>query len=255
MKKTRGFDENERKKIAELIAQGKSNPEIAKLTGHTRAKVACFVQKFLGGNPNYIRKRTKHKHLREEVMTYFLSHSAEESAAHFKLTISEFRSLMTVGYQCPEFSHLRKETRRHDKFTSNELVTILKYSGILSRQMISEIIKRDGARVIKEKLAHLKIASRNINGMNLTLFQKTFRTEPPRSLKTLAGPEKGNGSHFRIALWVDIEEWMILGIIPSHPLMLKYVESMAMFQRWIWGTDRVAENISRALKKYSPGEQ
>lgn len=255
MKKIRGFNENDRMKIAELLAQGKNNYEIAKEIGRTRATVAIFVQRFLGGNPNYRRKRTKHKHLREEVMTYFLSHSAEESAAHFKLTMSEFKSLMTVGYRCPEFSHLRKETRRHDKFTSKELVTILKYSGILSRQMIAEIIKRDSARVIKEKLAHLKIASRNINGMNLTLFQKTFRKDPPRSLKTLAGPEKGNGSHFRIALWVDIEEWMILGIIPSHSLMFKYVESMAMFQRWIWGTDRVAERINRALKKYSQGKE
>lgn len=246
------FTPEEKKILVKLVAKGLTYPEIAKEMNRSRNSVCLAGQRLGIVNDNYMKRKTKHKHLREPAMKYFLNHSLEETQKKFNLTRSEIKSLFTVGYRDPELKHLRKDTRRHDHFTETELRTILKFSGILNRQQISEIIGRDGARVIKEKLSHLKISSRNVNGINITQFTIAFGKRPFRYVQGNAGPATGgkNPNHFGIVLWVDLLEMIESKDITASKVLVQVTKVMALFQEWVWGTKDVYRKMNQELRRY-----
>ena len=77
-----------------LREAGFNNIDIAKQLGRSRACVQCKLQDF-GGNANYMKKITKHAHLRGPVFLYFLNHTWDETRDKFKLTDSELKSLFS----------------------------------------------------------------------------------------------------------------------------------------------------------------
>jgi hypothetical protein len=219
-------------KIKSLLESGMTNPEIAKAMGMSRASIAIIVERKLGGNPNYMVRKTKHAHLRGDVMSYFMAHSAEETMEHFELTHSEFKSIMTVSYKIPEFKYLRKDTRRHDAWTTDQILKMLRYSGILRRSKIAEIIKRGSERVVKEKMASLKVATRNVNGSNISQFRRLFRREPSYIIHGEAGPGSTKTNRFVIVPWFHMVD--MYRSVPHNKSILKAFECYAMFAEYVW---------------------
>jgi biotin operon repressor len=223
--------------IKDLINAGYTNPEIADELQFTRTQIASYAQRHFKTNPNYLKKITKHKHLRKKVMKYFLNHTAKQCQDKFNLTPSEFKSLMTTGYRVKEFKHLRKDTRLKTDWSTKELKFLLKYSGIISQKDIAETTGRGKSRiVIKEKLQSLNLCSKNINGLTLTKFIALFGKKPKYCIETSAGSPSGfTNSNWRIVPWLHIDEMLKEKYIDQIDSIKIYVETMALFQKWIHG--------------------
>lgn len=237
----KNYSKDELKRISQFIKMGLTNKEIAKRLNRPLSGVSLVVSRKLGGNPNYRLKKTKHKHLHEVALKTFLTHSFEETAKILKLTESELKSCLTYAYQNEKLSHIRKDKRRHDDWSSKDLLFLLKYSGILSRDEINKKINRGSSgRVIKEKLMQLKVAGKNVNGLTLSQFQKLFNHKPEFYIQTSAGSSgapKGINTCFKIVPWAHIDELLTKGIIEHEETVKKYISTMAMFQTWIHGKD------------------
>lgn len=233
--------------VKSKIKLGLTNVEIAKSLGWTRAKVAIIAQRKCGGNPNYRDKKTKHKHLRKDVLEAFQNMTAKDAAEKFGMTMSEFKSCLTVAYKMSELSHIRKDTRTHRKWEVEEIITMLKYCGILSRDEIAKIINRQHSRVIKEKLNWLGVSSRNINGINLGQFKKLFGRMPEYQIRGRAGPRVSE-TNFVIVPWFHVVE--SYSSIPHDKTLLEIFRCYAKFQSYIWRSESVWRKM-RADKRIS----
>jgi hypothetical protein len=221
----------------------------------------------------------KHKHLREAAMRYFLDHSSEETRKHFGLSQSELKSIFTVGYRDPKLKHLRKDTRRHDSWTTEELRFLISHAGVQPRDWIAKKLKRGTRESCKEALSRLKIGARYANGMPWSWAQEIFGAEAfERVIHMKAGPRGKSGHHglaisrYRLIPWTECEKLLetgqtrrILGKgnctprrrsqaprVQVHPEVAAGIRALAKFQRWIHGTgsDRVVRNqIETALRR------
>ena len=191
-----------------------------------------------GGSERVGQWNSKHRHLRREVMEYFVTHSAEETRLEFGLSDSEFKSLTTICYRLPEYAHLRKEVRTHNRWTVDELLFLLRHSGLQQREWIAEKIQRGSRRVIKEKLQSLGINSKTLNGMTIGRFRDVFGIRPAAAIAGKGGPGRsGLPTFFRIVPWVVVEAELERGTITAPEAFGIVVRSMAAFQRWIHGAD------------------
>lgn len=220
-------------KIKSLLDSGMTNPEIARAMGMSRPSVAIIVERQLGGNPNYMKRIRKHAHLHGDVLKYRLTHNDEETMKQFNLTSSELKSCLTYAYRRPEFKSLRKDTRRHDAWTPEQLIKMLRYAGILRRSSIASIIERGGERVVKEKMASLNVATRNVNGANIGQFRRLFGCEPSYMIRGEAGPGSTKTNRFVIVPWFHMVE--MYRSSPHSKSTLKALECYAMFAQYVWG--------------------
>jgi len=227
--------------IKSLIGLGKTNPEIAEELGLSRAQVSCYVQKKLGGNNNYLKKKTKHKHLHKKILELRLKKTDKEIRKLLKLSKSEMKSCMSLAYRDPSLKHLRKETRRRDAWTTEELRFLLKWSGIIPRKEINKYLKRGKSdNVIKEKLQKLGLCSKNVNGMTFSQFRNMFKNDPEYYIATTAGSPASTFAKYanwKIVPWCHINEMLKSKKIYHSEAIEIYIEAMAMFQRWIHGED------------------
>lgn len=183
---------------------------------------------------------SKHSHMRRDVMEYFLNHTMPETMLKFRLTKSEFKSLMTVSYKMPELLHLRKDKRQNHRvmWTNTQIKRMLQMCGLRPREVIANEIGRGNARVIKEKLMHLKVqAPKYLNGLSLTLFRSYFQAEPSFFILTDAGPTNVIKSHrmsgnFKIIPWVYIQDLIENDEINPPDLLKNWVKAMSEFQDW-----------------------
>lgn len=234
MSRYKKWTDQELMQLGNLIEAGLTNPEISDIMKKPRAGVQIKAQRIWGGNPNYMKQKTKHKHLREPVMRYFLNHTWEETMKKFKLTHSELKSLFTVGYRDPDLNHLRKETRRHDAWSPKEYQFLIANSGIMPRDWIGKKLKRGTSICIKERLQKLGLSSKNLNGLTLTQFRSAFGCDPKRYVQTKAGPKTMlYATHFKIITWTDLDNWIESGELCAPDVTRLHVSIMAMFQRWI----------------------
>ena len=220
-----------------LIESGHSNPEIAEIMDRPLTGIAIKSQRVCGGNPNYMKKKTKHKHLREPVMRYFLDHSAEQTMKKFKLTASEFKSLFVAGYMDPRLKHLRKDKRNKDLWTSRHYKILLQNSGLKPREEISKMIGKGNVNsCIKDRLRALKVASKSINGITISQYRSAFNSEPGFYIQTKAGPTGGvhSSSHWKIIPWVYLEKEINDKKIKAPKITKDLVSAMALFQNWIF---------------------
>lgn len=230
--------------LGSLIEAGLTNPEIAKIMNKPRAGVQIKAHRIWGGNSNYMKKITKHKHLREPAMRYFLNHTFEQTRKKFKLTESELKSLFTVGYRDEKLKHLRKETRRHDPWSAKEYQKLLCYAGIKPREWIGKKTKRGGVEAVRGRIEALGLSTKNTNGLTVSQFRTAFGREPFRFIKTDAGPNRGarNASHFKIITWMDMAKWIKSGKLRAPEITRLHIETMAMFQKWITKGQRLNWN-------------
>lgn len=239
MSKWAKWQDHEYAQLKLLIDEGLTNPQIAEIMGHSLMAIRIKAQINFGGNPNYRIQKTKHVHLREPVMRYFLTHSADETAKKFKLTGSEFKSLMTSAYRDPTFSHLRKETRNHAKWATKDFKFLFTHSGLMPRSWIAKKLKRGGELGIKDRLDKLGISSKSLNGLTLSQYRDAFACEPGFYLRTKAGPGQGKHArtYFKIIPWVWIDAEIKDKRLRAPKLMRKLVQSMALFQEWVYEGD------------------
>lgn len=202
----------------------------------------------------------KHVHLRVPAMTYFLTHSFEETAAHFNLTLSEFKSLMAWGYKDPKLKYLRKETRRHDQWTAKELVFLMRHAGVQPREWIAKKLKRGTDEAVKEALSRAGVGARYINGMPRAWAEQIFGDDVcMTAISMKAGPQGLSGrtgqttSTYQLIPWIQADELLKKGRTRllkgkgrwkpgrRHPMLEVPEEvrigirAMAKFQRWIHG--------------------
>lgn len=221
----------------------------------------------------------KHKHLREPVMRYFLKHTMKETQDHFGLTESEVKSIFTVGYRDPKFKHLRKDTRRRDSWTQDELLFLTRHAGVQPRTWIAKKLKRGTDESVKECLSRLKIGVRYMNGMPWTWAQELFGEEAAHlTIHTKAGPCGPTGHHgaadtrYRLLPWTEAHRLLEAGL--TRPLLGKgrcrpdrrrraerlqvsdetriAIRALARFQRWIHGMQSsrgIRQRIQKAARR------
>lgn len=213
--------------------------EIAKELGKTPGAVrhrAHRIEVSRKVNGRMGKWNSKHSHLREGVFRYFLNHTWEETREHFHLKDRELKSVFTVGYRDPKLRHLRKDGRRHDAWSLDETLFMLRSSGLQPRDWIAKKLKRGTMQSVKEALDRNRAQSRYINGMPigwaLTLFGDSAIG---MGIKTKAGPTGTGpaGFQFRLIPWVEVER-LIKGK-SVHPEVRAGIEAMAKFQRWLHG--------------------
>ena len=223
--------------VKQYISEKKTYSEIASIMQVTRNSVASAMQRLKIKNPNFHLRKRKHFHLRKPVMEYFLTHTKAQTMEKFRLTESEFKSIFSIGYKIKELKHLRKDKRiNHKRFwTLEELLIILRMSGIRNRNVIAKKIKRGNSRVIKEYLMKKKVKNpKYINGLSLSLVRELFGSEPDFNLTTDAGPyTMKNHTYFKIVPWVYLDDLIKNREIDPPQFLIDLVASMAKLQEWI----------------------
>lgn len=239
---------------AEIVSMALSgnilNKDIAKRIGRNPGAVSYCLRRI--GVKNTAKDKiigkwnNIHAHLREPLLKYFLNHSAEECQKKFNLTASQFKSCITYAYKQPELTHIRKDNRRHDPWSTKELKFLLKHCGIMPRDWIAKELSRGGELGIKDRLELLGISSKNLNGLTLSQFRQAFGIEPKFFIQTKAGPGYGKYSptFYKIIPWVWINTEIKNGRLKTHPMFVQLVSSMAIFQEWIF-----EGNALRKLKR------
>lgn len=236
MSKWARWQQHEYDQLKILIDEGLTNVQIAEIMGRSRAGIQIKSHRVAGGNPNYRKIKTRHAHLREPVFKYFQKHTWEKTRQKFGLTQSELKTIFTVGYKSVKLSQFRKDTRTHDKWTTDELLFLLRHAGLQQRDWIAKKIKRGNSRVIKEKLMNLGVNTRYLNGMTLSRYRLVFGREPRRTVDGKAGPTRGcMPTRFKIVPWTDIERDFESGRVDQLDAIRTITEIMARFQRWIHG--------------------
>lgn len=232
-----------------VLSQRYTYPEIAKLMGKTRSQCQQRAQYMGLKNPVYGIRQTKHAHLRGKLLRYYLNHSAPECQKKFNLTPSEFKSCLTIAYKNPKWAHIRKETRRHDPWSIEEVKFLLRHSGIQSRTWISRKLKRGGVYSVKESLSRLNIKSKHLNGMPLTWVELLCGGPLEGSIKTKAGPRGQDDAFcFRIIPWVRLER--LIEKRKVQPDIYAAIKVMAKFQRWAFGTQNEGQIVNQ-IQKYA----
>ena len=229
----------------EILAQrnlGLSNPEIAKKLNVSKARIACILQKHYGGNSNYRKRITKHRHLHKEALIAYQNNNFNEAAKELNLTLSEMKSCLSLAYKDPKLKHIRKDSRRKDKWTSEQLIKMLQMIGLRPRNAIAKKIKRDNERVVKEKLQHLGLKyPKYLNGLTLSRYREIFGVEPQFYIQTDAGPGNGPGDHiatfFKIVPWVYIQDQIMSGELRPPQIIKQWIKIMSDFQEWIHNGD------------------
>ena len=240
--------------FAQRIRKGRSrgltDVEIAKEMSVKVNAVRVYRLRHIGHNKNYQQRIIKHKPLREKVMRYFLTHSADQCMRRFKLSLSEFKSLQTLSYRMPELKHLRKDSRRKDKWDEYEIKTMLQHIGLRPLKVIAKIIDRGNSRVIKEKLQNLGVkAPKYLNGLTLSRYRSLFGVEPEFLIETDAGPNGGifGESYFKIIPWVYINDQILQKEINPPKIIKRWVLAMADFQEWVHDGDAYANLMDISL--------
>ena len=234
------WDSQKIKEIRLMIDNGLTNKQIAEVYGVSRYSIAVAVQKKLSGNPNYRLQKQKYKHLYEPVMKYFINHTWDETKKHFSLNDRNLKSIFSYAYKSKSLKKYRKDSRRKDAWTIDELKALVKTCGLIERKDIARILKRGNGQGVKDKINQLGLKSRNVNGLTLSQYRELFGKEPKNLIKTNAG---SGLMRIKLVPWVMLEHEKDLKKMPKF--INEMVQSMAMFQRWIYES----KNNHQCLRK------
>ncbi len=235
--------------------------EIAQKLGKLPASV-CYMANRLGLPKTkdtlihrYGEANRKHSHLRLPALKYYQSHSFEQTAKHFGLTMSEMKSLMTAAYKKKDWKKWRKETRTHEPWSKKELQFLITHAGLVPRKWIMEKLGR-GKNVchIKERLQALGLASRTMQGISLSQFRVMFEQEPGFYLKTFAGPSGGASGAastlWRTIPWVYLDQEIKAKRLKTGIELRTLISARAQFQEWIFEGNAL-KKMKRIINNYS----
>lgn len=210
--------------------------DIAKILKRSPAMVCHQARKLRLPKADHLfgKWNNKHAHIREEVLTYFLKHSFEDTAKRFDLTHSELKSCLTNAYKIPELRHLRKATNDHSPWNTKQLKFLLRHAGLRDRDWIANKIGRGNRTCIKERMQFLGIASRNLQGLTLSQFIEAFGERPKFFLQTVAGPKAQSKAYWKIVPWVWLDKEIKAGRLKTAKEMSILISTHAIFQDWIF---------------------
>lgn len=234
--------------------------EIAEKMGRTAQSVRWRARKLgLNLQPAAHRKgkwNSKHAHLREKVMRYYLTHSAQECRDRFHLTESEFKSLLTVAYRDANLAHIRKDTRNHAPWSLKEWLFVLRRAGLIERRIIAKQMGRsDGGKhhAVKDRMRSVGGGTTKfLNGLPIGWAAQLWPRELIAHLgvKTAAGPTGGKRCNFRFLIipWVEAER--LAKAFRTPPEFEACIRSMAKFQRFIYAKkDRFIVNQMKRIAR------
>lgn len=192
----------------------------------------------------------KHAHLRRPALEYFINHSFEETRKEFKLTKSELKSLFTVSYRIKSLKHLRKDNRRKDRWSKKELITLLRYAGLVPRSYLAKKLNRGTFWSIKECLWRLKIHWRQWGGISKHELTKWVghSIDMKAGIKTASGPCGG----VYLFPWCNVLKILKTKKIKNE-VLISAVESLAEFHRWAFEVDtdaKVLRRMKAIVKEY-----
>lgn len=188
-------------------------------------------------------QNVKHKHLQRKVLVYFKTHSFNQTAKQFGLTHVELKSCLTKAYKNPDYTHLRKDFRRHDPWSFEEIMFLLKASGLQPRAWIAKKLKRGTMHAVKEVVKRLNANTRYMNGLPRQLAEELIGYEI-KGFKVKAGPSSGRNLDFRpvIVPWVTLySEARRSSRVPAH--ICDAIGAMAKFQKRIHGTRGIKDTL------------
>jgi len=243
----RRWDHEKEKELIRLVSLNRyTYPEISKMLKLSIESIRNKGQHLGLKNTVYSKNKTVTKHLRKPVMKYFLNHTWDQTKNHFNLRDSQLKTIFTIGYRDPKLKHLRKDKRRKDPWSKEELLLFLKYSGLLPRTEIAKKLNRGTKESIKEMLAKNRLHSKNINGLPERLANVIM---PIGGIKTFAGAQGKSGKCcIRLVLWTVLYD--AIKYITNIDITLKYaIRAMARFQKWVYNTNNVSKAVNNILKE------
>lgn len=217
----------------------------------------CAVADMMGVHADHIRKlranktvkfrcgyeisREKSKIFREKVHAYRLKHGTAKAAEKFGLTHKT-----ASQYSAQAVRDNKKlqpfDDRRKDKWSAEDLVYLLRKSGIDSREDIKTHLKRgDKVTLIKEKLQDLGVCSKNVNGISTEQFLEIFGVAPPVRIE--------GSARFKIVPYQYVVKYMNKSKVDINPTLKIYFETMALFQKWIYGDEDIMELVAKPAYK------
>ena len=225
--------------------------EIAAKMGLNKNQVATKASHLGLINQIYLKRITKHKHLRKKALTYFLNHTFDETRVHLDLTQAEMKSLFTASYQDPKLAHLRKDTRRKDPWSLDEMLFLIRHAGIRERAWIGEKLNRSGQRNIKERMQKWNAGTKHLNGMPLSWARELWPLDDlARRIRTQAGPSGGQGIwRFQLIPWHDCLK--LSKEYPTKPAIKSGIRAMVKFQEFIHQTNSagwIRRKINQSLE-------
>lgn len=218
--------------VKKYIKLGLTNPEIGKQLGVSTSTIANIVKRHLDGNPNHMNSyKHRNRNLYSKCLKYYQNHSFKETADKFDLTLNELKSVMTYAYRDKSLLHIRKDSRRKDPWSIAEYRKLIQMSGLVQRKTIGSYLNRSiGYQGIKDRLALLKLKSRNVNGLTYSQYLDLFDKKPPFYFKTNAGSGR---TRILLIPWVSISKKQL----KDQPVFIKkMIESMSIFQMWVYST-------------------
>jgi hypothetical protein len=181
-----------------------------------------------------------------------MTHTYEETQEHFKLTRGELKSIFTVGYRDPKLAHLRKDTRRKDSWSVEEMLFAIRHAGIRERNWIAMKLKRGNSGVvIKEKFQKWNASTKHLHGMPLNWALSLWpHAEFSNKIRTKAGPSGNEGVwRFQLIPWADCLKYSRTYSTP--PAIRSGIRAMLRFQQFIFRTQSpsvIRRKINQSLK-------
>lgn len=245
-----GWTKSEERELIRLAMSGKIlNKDIAKKLGRTAMAVNAKLER-MGVRNRAIEKKMGRWNCRysdefkKSVVEFFKNHTIDECAEKFELSKGQVIGIIQRYRESGFISSNFKDSRNKNTWTSDDYRFLLSHAGLMPRSWIANKLERGSESSIKDRLKRLNISSRSINGLTVSQFCEAFGKNPEFCLSTKAGPKRESinlPTHYKIVPWVWMDEEIKSGRLKTVKPMELLISSMAMFQRWIYGT--------RALEK------
>lgn len=170
---------------------------------------------------------------RWQILDYFKTHTARECAKKFHLTYNQIIGILETSRRRGLIDGKFKDSRRHDLWSFDEKLVLVRLLGLVSREEIAVTLNRAGQRNIKEFIKNtFNSASKYMHGMPSKWAEELWPGIEINSIKTRAGPTGGRGIfHFKIIPWSDA-----LKIVNKHGPkdLLPIFRAMNKFEHFIW---------------------
>jgi transposase len=232
-----GYTEDENATIRRMIKEGATYREIAKALGRSVAAVQIQAYRKLGlsTRENYFKRRGSYcsRTTIRRIFDLYETRTRAEVAELTGLSISQVSHALDVAYK--KHGYKTKDQRRHDSWTSDELITLLQYSGLQERGWIAQKLNRGTMQSVKECLGRMSSSSRYLNGLPQKLAEELLKV-PLDAVKTAAGAPGPNGNcKTKIVPWVVMAAVIRKQKLKLAPAVEAGIVALSKFQMRVHG--------------------
>lgn len=248
--KRRVFTKQDRDTIRSMIKDGATYPEIARALGRSASTIATEARSLgLSSRKNYFIRRGSYcsKTTLDRIFGLYQSRTRSEVADVTGLSISQVSHALDVGYK--RFGYQIKDKRRHDEWNTEELLTLLRYSGLQERTWIAKKLDRGTMHSVKEVLTRMSSSSRYLNGLPEKLAVELLNI-PLDSVKTSAGAPGPKGNcKTKMVPWVVMSAMIKRHHLKLAPAVIAGIEALSKFQMKVHGCRNEFETAFRVAAR------